>query len=189
MGLMKTLSLSSKELKDILDRLKALESGETFATKEMFESLNQTVTTINTDVTNIKNGDNIENIMLSNYPVGSIYFSIDSVNPSTKFGGTWVAWGAGRVPVGVSADDSNFNSVEKTGGESRHTLTTAELPSSLEAMAPMAYGMVNNGSGNAVKVWEAGNVSAKITLDLVGLNAGHNNLQPYITCYMWKRTA
>ena len=95
MGLIKTMSQSSAELKNILDRLTALESGETFVTTQMFESLNQTVTTINTDVTNIKNGNNIENIMLANYPVGSIYFSVDSANPSTKFGGTWVAWGAG----------------------------------------------------------------------------------------------
>ena len=53
MGLMKTLSLSSKELKDILDRLTALESGETFATKEMFESLNQTVESIEAGMNDI----------------------------------------------------------------------------------------------------------------------------------------
>ena len=64
--------MKDKESENILDRLTALESGETFATKEEFESLNQTVTTINADVTNIKNGDNIENIMLANYPVGSL---------------------------------------------------------------------------------------------------------------------
>ena len=98
MGLIKTMSESSAELKSILDRLTALESGETFVTTQMFESLNQTVT-------NIKNGTNIENIMLANYPVGSIYFSVDSANPSTKFGGTWVAWGKGRVPVGVDESD------------------------------------------------------------------------------------
>lgn len=34
------------------------------------------------------------------YPVGSIYLSVKNTNPSTYFGGTWVAWGSGRVPVG-----------------------------------------------------------------------------------------
>ena len=50
MGLMKTLSLSSKELKDILDRLTALESGETFVTKETF---NQTVESIEAGMNDI----------------------------------------------------------------------------------------------------------------------------------------
>lgn len=190
MGLMKTLSQSSKELKDILDRLTALESGETFATKEMFESLNQTVTTINTDVTNIKNGNNIENIMLANYPVGSIYFSVDSANPSTKFGGTWVAWGAGRVPVCVDTTDVNFNAVEKIGGEKTHTLTVNEMP-------PHAHGFdvggtisytekgVQTGSGaSCPQLTGGGNATTQ-----TGGGQAHNNLQPYITCYMWKRTA
>lgn len=50
------------------------------------------------------------------YPVGSIYMSVNNVNPSALFGGTWVSWGAGRVPIGVNTGDSDFNTVEKTGG-------------------------------------------------------------------------
>ena len=63
------------------------------------------------------------------HPVGSIYMSTSSTNPSSLFGGTWVAWGSGRVPVGVNTSDGNFNTVEKTGGESTHKLTVAEMPS------------------------------------------------------------
>ena len=65
----------------------------------------------------------MESILDSFYPVGSIYFSVTNTNPSSKFGGTWVAWGSGRVPVGVNSNDGNFNSVEKTGGSSTHTHT------------------------------------------------------------------
>jgi len=50
------------------------------------------------------------------YPIGSIYMSIDNTNPSDLFGGTWVAWGSGRVPVGVDTTQDSFNIVEKTGG-------------------------------------------------------------------------
>lgn len=50
------------------------------------------------------------------YPIGSIYFSTVDENPSKYFGGTWTAWGSGRVPVGVNASDSDFKTVEKTGG-------------------------------------------------------------------------
>ena len=188
MGLIKTMSQSSAELKDILDRLTALESGETFVTKETFNSLNQTVTTINTDVTNIKNGTNIENIMLANYPVGSIYFSVDSTNPSTKFGGTWVAWGAGRVPVGVNETDSDFNAVEKTGGEKAHKLTINELPTHRHGFnALWNFTMMNASSGQGVAS-PSPNEAAGYT-DYAGGDTSHNNIQPYITCYMWKRTA
>ncbi len=50
------------------------------------------------------------------YPVGSIYMSVNNVNPQSFFGGTWVAWGAGRVPVGVNTLETEFETVEKTGG-------------------------------------------------------------------------
>lgn len=55
------------------------------------------------------------------YPVGSIYMSVNSANPSTLFGGTWVSWGSGRVPVGVDATQTEFDVVEETGGE-KHML-------------------------------------------------------------------
>lgn len=60
------------------------------------------------------------------YPVGSIYMAINAANPGLVFGGTWVAWGTGRVPVGVDTSDTDFNTVEKTGGEKKHLLTAAE---------------------------------------------------------------
>lgn len=62
------------------------------------------------------------------YPVGSIRMSANNVNPGETIGGTWVAWGSGRVPVGVNAADSNFNAPEKIGGASTVALSTANLP-------------------------------------------------------------
>ena len=56
-------------------------------------------------------------------PVGSIYLSVTNENPSNKFGGTWVSWGAGKFIVGVNGDDSSFNTVEKTGGSKTHSHT------------------------------------------------------------------
>ena len=48
------------------------------------------------------------------YPVGAIYMSTANVNPSTFITGTtWVAWGSGKVPVGVDTSDTSFNTVEK----------------------------------------------------------------------------
>ena len=62
------------------------------------------------------------------YYVGKIIMDTANVNPATYLGfGTWQYWGQGRVPVGVDASDSDFNAVEKTGGEKKHTMTIAEL--------------------------------------------------------------
>lgn len=121
------------------------------------------------------------------YPVGSIYMSVNSTNTSTLFGGTWQQWGSGKVPVGIDENDTDFDTVEATGGEKTHTLTIDEIPSHKHLME---YGTNTSASGGRVTVM-AGN--GPYTSPNIIYNAGggqaHNNLQPYITCYMWKRTA
>ena len=62
-------------------------------------------------------------------PVGHIRMETTNVNPATYLGfGTWTLWGSGRVPVGVNSADTDFATVEKTGGSKTVTLTTAQLP-------------------------------------------------------------
>jgi microcystin-dependent protein len=63
------------------------------------------------------------------YPVGTIYESVVNRNPAEFIGGTWTVWGAGRVSVGVDTSDTDFATVEKTGGSSSVTLTEAQMPS------------------------------------------------------------
>lgn len=62
------------------------------------------------------------------YPIGSIYMSASSANPSTFLGGTWQSWGSGRVPVGINTNDANFNAIEKSGGNASITLAATQLP-------------------------------------------------------------
>ena len=121
------------------------------------------------------------------YPVGSIYMSVNNVNPGTFFGGTWVAWGSGRVPVGVNASDSNFNTVEKTGGAATHTLTIDQIPRHNHPV-PYVEEAVNRGTAIGVSALQYFGTNWG-TNEYVGGGQAHNNLQPYITCYMWKRTA
>jgi hypothetical protein len=56
------------------------------------------------------------------YPVGAIYMSVSSTSPASLFGGTWTQWGSGRVPIGINSSDSDFNTVEKTGGSKEYEL-------------------------------------------------------------------
>lgn len=123
------------------------------------------------------------------YPIGSIYMSVNATNPSKLFGGTWVAWGTGRVPVGVDAADSDFLASEKTGGEKTHTLTTAEMPSHTHNNYVKRTNITINNSGNTHISCHSSNVGASAGSNIrnTGGDASHNNLQPYITCYMWKR--
>lgn len=161
----------------------------------------------------------IQQTIRAMYPVGSIYMSVSPTNPSTFFGGTWVAWGTGRVPVGINTSDSNFNTVEKTGGASAITLTSSQIPShshekgTLTAASAGAHthNLKNQkttwgaSSGNKVMVdatsgytaltnkatTSAGTHTHTISGSTAATGGGgsHSNLQPYITCYMWKRTA
>lgn len=156
------------------------------------------------------------------FPVGTIYMSANSANPSTYLGGTWEAWGSGRVPIGVNTNDSDFNTVEKTGGNKSntytpsgtvgdHTLTVAEMPahthgeptgstngfatfSQTETAQDTGVGFMSDQSGAMYHAGYAG------LTESAGGNEAHNHsftgsgqsistIQPYITCYMWKRTA
>lgn len=124
------------------------------------------------------------------YPVGSIYMSVKSTSPASLFGGTWSAWGTGRVPVGINTDDSNFNTVEKTGGASTHTLTIDQIPYHSHGITNKTG--TNGYSANKISYnYDMGtNGSTYImSTDGAGGSGAHNNLQPYIVCYMWKRIA
>jgi hypothetical protein len=139
------------------------------------------------------------------YPVGSIYMSVVNNSPATFLGGTWAVWGTGRVAVAVNTGDSNFNTVEKTGGASTVALSTSQMPSHYHYLTDdkdttHLYGNPASGSLNPGSFWFPNeyaidnafihqNRSYTMRTDEVGGNAAHSNLQPYITCYMWKRTA
>ena len=122
----------------------------------------------------------LENI----YPIGSIYMSVNNTNPSNWLGGMWEEWGRGRVPVGVDAAQTEFSTVEQTGGEKTHTLTIDEMPKHSHSV----YAQTMTGDGaNGYGIGNTGNISFNSTM--AGGSKPHNNLQPYITCYMWKRIA
>jgi hypothetical protein len=121
------------------------------------------------------------------YPVGSIYSNAAvATNPGTLLGfGTWTAFGAGRVMVGLNADDEDFDTVEETGGAKTHTLTISEMPAhthtyvedySTNAYGPNSTGIIKDGTRSK-------------NTGSTGGDTAHNNLQPYIVVYMWKRTA
>lgn len=79
------------------------------------------------------------------YPVGSVYESIQPTDPGDLFGGVWNRFGDGRVLVGVS-NETEFNYVEKTGGEKTHALTTSEMPLHTHNIPPLSGTANSSGS-------------------------------------------
>jgi microcystin-dependent protein len=130
------------------------------------------------------------------YPIGSIYISVNNVNPSKYFGGTWVAFAAGRTLVGMgsytdgSSNTMDFNTIEYSFGEYKHKLTITEMPAHNHR-----FNYYNQGTGGGANGLPY-NIQNTIYVgqDTAGMiNTGgsqsHNTCQPSITVYMWKRTA
>ena len=143
-----------------------------------------------------------DNFWLQMYAVGDIFMTTTSANPSARFGGTWVAWGAGRVPVGMGSNGvTNYTTVETIGGVDGVTLATTQIPSHnhlLDMVANSGAGALGNGYGTSVgnPRYAIPSVDHPASGEFTGWgiqNAGggqsHENRMPFITCYMWKRTA
>lgn len=120
------------------------------------------------------------------YPVGSIFISTSSANPATTMGGTWTRYGQGRVLVGVNESDTDFSTAGKTGGEKTHLQTVDEMPSH-------THGFRGGGENNYVRVEPSSTYgysgNSDKTTNATGGNKPFNLMQPYITTYMWLRTA
>mgnify|MGYP005989724035 CR=1 FL=1 len=128
------------------------------------------------------------------YPVGSIYTNAEvSTNPATLLGfGTWEAYAEGRVPVG-KASSGTFDTLNATGGAETHTLSTSEIPAHNHSASAGGSGTDSGNSnypnGGAALYNSTSFTWNNITIGNTGGGGAHNNLQPYIVVYMWKRTA
>ena len=134
------------------------------------------------------------------YPVGSFYISAKSTNPATLFGGTWEQI-QGKFLLGRSSSYP----AGSIGGEATHTLTEAEMPSHEGHLSAGFVGTVPQGKGNykgflnldkmtaygdVGRGWNvyAGNEMHPAS-EAVGGGQAHNNMPPYLSVFMWKRTA
>ncbi len=156
------------------------------------------------------------------YYVGKIIMDTKNVNPATYLGfGTWQLWGSGRVPVGVNTSDSNFNTVEKTGGSKIHKhnngvtggpstntsgstkLTVNQIPAHQHKGYYQPKALSAGGGNNGWFRDGASAISSGYVTATTGGGQGHTHtlsnhthtigdgstIQPYITCYMWKRVS
>lgn len=138
------------------------------------------------------------------FPVGSIFISVVSTNPSTLLGyGTWSAFAAGRVLVGIDAGQTEFDTVKETGGAKTVVLGANDIPAHTHPVVDPghvhgistgttdgAVGRVDSASSAQAATFNTNSATTGITVgNNVTTGSGHNNLQPYIVVYMWERTA
>lgn len=130
---------------------------------------------------------NFEEPKTPRFPVGFIMMTMDSNNPEEYLGyGTWERWGKGRVPVGVDEGDPLFPPNKSDGGTKdavvvNHTHThTDYYLTVLQNTAWKVEGWGINGAGERTLTTSGASN---------GTDGAGKNLQPYITCYMWRRTA
>jgi microcystin-dependent protein len=121
--------------------------------------------------------------------------------------GTWTAFGAGRVPVGFDSGNALFDTAEETGGSPdaitvshTHTATTTITdPGHFHTLTQGGYNasngfIYNSGAGftydgTSVTDSKTTGITASTTVASTGSSGTNANYQPYITVYMWKRTA
>ena len=139
------------------------------------------------------------NYILDNvYPVGSIYMSVNSTNPKNLFGGTWEQI-QGRFLFGMNSSYP----AGSTGGEITHQLTWNEMPGHYHEGLYYSYQDTENlitlnggtvsyhiprGSSSYAGDYGAGSGKKELITGTAGSGAAHNNMPPYLSVYIWKRT-
>lgn len=132
------------------------------------------------------------------YPVGSIYISTKTANPSSYLGGTWVRESGGFIYGSTNTSGNTYSTGNKGTGTStnNHTLTVSQIPAH------------SHNLGNRMCVWDAGKNGTNAAPGSYGAtsiqfygwdnvpntnNTGgggaHNHKIPYIACSIWRRTA
>lgn len=128
--------------------------------------------------------NNIKEAIESIYPVGSIYMSVNEVNPGTLFGGEWEQI---KDRFLLACGDTYSNG--STGGEATHKLTVDEMPSHNHKNYNARWSQLGYQSGGGMWGFSADSAEEPQILKAVGGNQEHNNMPPYLAVYMWKRVS
>lgn len=144
----------------------------------LLTSLQNTVQTLQTTVQTNRTTLSTEQLNIL-FPIGYVYISTSSTNPSSTFGGTWEQI---KDKFLLSAGDTY--TAGNTGGEATHTLTVNEIPSHNHN-----YAMKSGSGGWTIASMSNGNGTTNGVTNETGGGQAHNNMPPYLVVYVWKRTA
>lgn len=129
------------------------------------------------------------------FPIGRGFIDFTNTDYSNYLGFTWERELVGMVGVGLDVNQSEFNTIGKTGGEKTHILTVAEMPEHSHSnltidVTKLAWANQFSTGNNQGGLGTSGNVDDhNIYTDMKGGSQPHNNLQPYKVVAYWKRVA
>ncbi|MGM9531584.1 phage baseplate protein [Intestinibacter sp.] len=155
-----------------------------------YTEIKQSIEEINEKINNIEIGGDItiQGILEMVYPVGSIYISVNSINPSSLFGfGTWE-----QIKDKFLLATGDIHGAGEIGGEESHTLTSDEIPSHSHQFNRQQLWQDDTGvlNSNLEAGYGANNKKLNIYTDnttSVGGGLAHNNMPPYLSVYIFKR--
>ena len=150
-------------------------NGETIATAERMKHIE----------------DGIADLYNAIFPVGQIVIKGDNEDYSNWLGFTWERTAVGKVLVGIDSTDTDFNTIGKTSGTKKVTLTKNELPKEIgQALLYDSNAAEQSSSTDALKTQWSNKYRSGL-YNVVNENGGnaHNNLQPYQVVAYWKRIA
>ena len=125
----------------------------------------------------------IDRVLGALHPIGSIWMSLDETNPATMFGGVWE-----RIEGAFLLGASDEYPASSVGGEKTVELEIENLPPHTHEQAIMTYGTAAT-AGNQWTANSAGTTDHQYETESTGGGVSHNNMPPYLSVYIWKRTA
>ncbi len=154
--------------KEIETKLKEVEEGSLYALKTEFNELKTRVE--------------------KEHPISSLYLSMSSTNPSEYFGGTWVQIAQGKVLIGVNSNTTDYSTSNKTGGKDKINLTVANLPKHRFSFSGFTTYQSAADKNEGIGATVISGVQTNYT-NYIGEGTAIDVRQPYLTCYIWQRTA
>lgn len=170
---------------EIQRKLNEVEDGSIYVLQSQFEDIQKKVSNL--------------------YPIGSIYLSMISTNPSEYFGGTWTRIAKGRVLIGVNENDKDFSDANKSGGNKTHTQTLNELANHRHYTTRVGNGEDDTFEGSTTNSissqnyvnqdyinYVLGSLTGEPTVhrtSATGNTQPMDIMNPYLSCYIWQRTA
>lgn len=152
-----------------------------------------------TNMKNIENGIYLNRELLNALlPINKVELFYDDLDHSNYFGYTWELISQGRIPIGLDANDTDFNEIGKIGGEKKHKLIANELPPTYiypneGNNDPITGGFDTTTGVNyySLKTGVTNNNSPKLTANnpIMHTALAHENMPPYIVMAYWKRVA
>lgn len=158
----------------------------------------------------ISGASNTLSVLSAAWPIGSVFTGVVATSPATLLGfGTWSAIASGKMLIGLDSGDTQFDTVEETGGAETVTLATTNLPDHVHTGTTASDGAhTHNVEGSATGGSGGTRIDAQTSglTDATSSGGAHTHtfsssattganatafsiMNPYFVVYFWKRTA